>query len=393
MTPSTGEVPAPAPESTGASAAPPAHAPTLREALGAPSLKEKGAALGAWWKDTRIARMLARYNGANGALLSSGMALTSLLSLTAALTVAVTVFMAVLGGNEQLRDAFFSAIGEAIPNLLKTDSDPSGLVDPDALRMSGAVSVTGVIALAVMAWSAIGVVGQLGASIRAMFAIRATPGNPVVQIARNGLGALGLGLSLVAGAGVGIAVDLAGDFVLGLLGLEPSGVSRTVLSWTGVALSLVVYALVSWLLIVVVARARPPKRDLVWGIVLIALASIVLRIAGTSAVGAAKGPLLATAATLVTLVLWINLQVRVVLTICAWIANPPSPGLPATAREVHFLETPNYVTRSVPATLAWPHNPVSGEIRPDPLHDTAERMLGADWRIREGRGLPRAPQS
>ncbi len=386
MTPSTGRVPAPARDSHGA---PASHAPTLREALGAPSLKEKGAALGAWWKDTRIARMLARYNGANGALLSSGMALTSLLSLTAALT----VFMAVLGGNEQLRDAFFSAIGEAIPNLLKTDSDPSGLVDPDALRMSGAVSVTGVIALAVMAWSAIGVVGQLGASIRAMFAIRATPGNPVVQIARNGLGALGLGLSLVAGAGVGIAVDLAGDFVLGLLGLEPSGVSRTVLSWTGVALSLVVYALVSWLLIVVVARARPPKRDLVWGIVLIALASIVLRIAGTSAVGAAKGPLLATAATLVTLVLWINLQVRVVLTICAWIANPPSPGLPATAREVHFLETPNYVTRSVPATLAWPHNPVSGEIRPDPLHDTAERMLGADWRIREGRGLPRAPRS
>ncbi|MBB6335257.1 YhjD/YihY/BrkB family envelope integrity protein [Schaalia hyovaginalis] len=347
----------------------PRPSPSLKAALQAPGLAAKGAALGEWWNRTRIARALARYNGANGPLLSSGMALTSLLSLTAALTVAVTAFMAVLGGNETMREALFSGIAQTIPNLLKTDEDPSGLIDPESLVMSGAVSATGMIALAVMAWSAVSVVGQFGASIRAMFAIRVVPSHPLVLIARNALGALALGLSLVLGAGLGVAVDMTGEALPGLLGLDSSGVPLALLDALSTLLALLVYALVSWVLIGVVAQVRVPMRRLMPGVVLIALASVVLRIAGTSVVGAAKGPLLATAATLITLVLWINLQVRAVLLICAWIADPPAPEKPASARATHFLETPNYVTRSVPATLAWQYDPVSGEVRPDPPDD------------------------
>ncbi|MDY4261923.1 MAG: YhjD/YihY/BrkB family envelope integrity protein [Schaalia hyovaginalis] len=349
----------------------PRPVPSLKTALQAPSLTAKGAALGEWWNQTRIARALARYNGANGPLLSSGMALTSLLSLTAALTVAVTAFMAVLGGNETMREALFSGIARTIPNLLKTDEDPSGLIDPESLVMSGAVSATGMIALAIMAWSAVSVVGQLGASIRAMFAIRVVPSNLLVLIARNALGALALGLSLVLGAGLGVAVDMTGEALPGLLGLDSSSASLALLDALSTLLALLVYALVSWVLIGVVAQVRVPMRRLLTGVFLIALASIVLRIAGTSVVGAAKGPLLATAATLITLVLWINLQVRAVLLICAWIADPPAPERPASARAIHFLETPNYVTRSVPATLAWQYDPVSGEVRPDPLDESA----------------------
>ena len=349
----------------------PRPVPSLKTALQAPSLTAKGAALGEWWSRTRIARALARYNGANGPLLSSGMALTSLLSLTAALTVAVTGFMAVLGGNETMREALFSGIARTIPNLLKTDEDPSGLIDPESLVMSGAVSATGMIALAIMAWSAVSVVGQLGASIRAMFAIRVVPSHPLVLIARNALGALALGLSLVLGAGLGVAVDMTGEALPGLLGLDSSSASLALLDALSTLLALLVYALVSWVLIGVVAQVRVPMRRLLTGVLLIALASIVLRIAGTSVVGAAKGPLLATAATLITLVLWINLQVRAVLLICAWIADPPAPEKPASARAIHFLETPNYVTRAVPATLAWQYDPVSGEVRPDPLDESA----------------------
>ncbi|MCF2711497.1 YhjD/YihY/BrkB family envelope integrity protein [Schaalia hyovaginalis] len=349
----------------------PRPVPSLKTALQAPSLTAKGAALGEWWNQTRIARALARYNGANGPLLSSGMALTSLLSLTAALTVAVTAFMAVLGGNETMREALFSGIARTIPNLLKTDEDPSGLIDPESLVMSGAVSATGMIALAIMAWSAVSVVGQLGASIRAMFAIRVVPSHPLVLIARNALGALALGLSLVLGAGLGVAVDMTGEALPGLLGLDSSSASLALLDALSTLLALLVYALVSWVLIGVVAQVRVPMRRLLTGVLLIALASIVLRIAGTSVVGAAKGPLLATAATLITLVLWINLQVRAVLLICAWIADPPAPERPASARAIHFLETPNYVTRAVPATLAWQYDPVSGEVRPDPLDESA----------------------
>ncbi|QPK80884.1 YihY/virulence factor BrkB family protein [Schaalia sp. ZJ405] len=354
------------------------EAPRLTEALGAEGFPAKAAALGQWWAATRLARALTRYNQRNGTLLTGGMALTALTSLTAALTVAITIFMLVLGDNEQLRTAFFETIDSAVPNLLKTPTTPDGLVDPHALIMSNAVSVTGIVALAIMAWSAIGVVGQLGNSIRAMFSIGITPGNPVIKILMNALGALGLGVGLIASAGLGILVSFAGDWLLGLVGLAGSGFSAVILRILTEVISFGVYFFVTWLLIRVVSRVRVPKHDLYWGLAIIALISIVLRNLGTSVVGAVSGPLLATAATLITLVLWLNLQVRVVLTGCAWMANPPKAHAPATPRQVHFMETPNYVSLSAPHTLQWPHNAISGEVMPDELHEAAAIMLGDD---------------
>nr|MCW1092200.1 hypothetical protein [Streptococcus anginosus] len=90
----------------------------------------------------------------------------------------------------ELRTAFFDAIAHAIPSLIQTDDNPNGMVSPDDFVMTGAVSITGIIALAIMAWSAIGVIGQLANSIRKMFAIPTVPDNPVIQILRNALGAL-----------------------------------------------------------------------------------------------------------------------------------------------------------------------------------------------------------
>ncbi len=321
------------------------------------------------WNQTRIARTFARYSGANGSLLSSGMALTSLLSLSAALTVAVTAFMAVLGRNAAMRDALFSSIAQTIPHLLKTEEDPSGLINPDTLVMTGGLSATGIVALAIMTWSAVNVVGQFGTSIRAMFGLRCLPSSPLAVIARNALGALALGVSFIFGACLGVAVDMTGEALLNVLGFDSSLFSFVFLDVATVLLALFVYALVSWILISVVAQVRVPARQLIPGVFLIACASIVLRIAGTSVVGTVKGPLLATAATLITLVLWINLQVRVVLVICAWIANPPAPEKPSSGDESHFFDTPNYVTHSVPETLSWRYDSVSGEIRPEAVTD------------------------
>ncbi|WP_022867623.1 YhjD/YihY/BrkB family envelope integrity protein [Schaalia vaccimaxillae] len=331
-----------------------------------------------WWQETRLARALARFGTANGLLLSSGMALTALTSLTAALTLAVTVFMAVLGDNAELRKAFFEAIDEAIPNLLKTDDSPDGIVAPESLIFTDALSWTGIIALAVMAWSAISMVMQLARSTRAMFGVIAVPMNMVMQYLRYAVGALALGVGLVAGAGFGIAVDLAGDWLLSLLSLDATWASRLALQALTIAVSVAIFALISAVIIQVVSGVRVPKQDLVWGCVMIAVGAIVLRMLGTTVVGSVKGPLLATAATLITLVLWLNLQVRVYLTLCAWMANPPKTWIPNSDAQVHFDETPNFITHSAPHTLEWPHNPVSGIIGPDTIHEASRKMLGED---------------
>lgn len=337
-------------------------APALREALAAPGLQGRIRALTNWWGSTRVARTLARYGSRNGGLLASGMALTTLLSLTAALTVGWTLFMTVLGSNAQLRTGVIDSVNTVLPGLMATGTS-GGLLDPDSLVAAPGLSVTSVVAFLVMAWSAVSLMGSFGSSIRAMFGVVASADNAVVSLARNVLGALGLGLAALASAGLGILVSLFGDWTFRHVGVDP-GAGRVLAQVGSVGVSFLVDAGVTVLLVRVVSGVRAPRRDLVRGAVMVAVASAVLRQVGTVAVGSVTGPLLTTATAVVTLVLWINLQVRVVLTVCAWMANPPR-ALPVPDPDaVHYRERPNFVTMSVPATLEWPHHPITGEVQP-----------------------------
>lgn len=355
------------------SRAPSAH-PLLREttggslrallrALSTGNLLTRINAVVLWWPNTRIARTLARYNNRNGGLLSTGMALTTLLSLTAALTAGLTVFMSILGGSKELRAAVFTNLDQALPNLLATPSNPDGLVNPDSLIYSSSLSWTGGISFAVAIWVGINVVGQMGSSIRAMFAVTAIPDSYLRTLLRNILGALGIGVSFLLAAALTVVTDIAGEAIFDAIGWSGTGprLAATAMSYT---VQVLVYAAATWLLIRLVAGVRVPRRELLWGLAATGAFSLVLRIIGTSAAVSVKGPLLTTATALVTLVLWLNLQVRLVLTMCAWMANPPRLRLVTNPDAVHFTECPNYVTVSAPHTLVWPHNAASGELVP-----------------------------
>ena len=115
---------------------------------------------------------------------------------------------------------------------------------------------------------------------------------------------------------------------------------------------------------------RAPRADLARGALATAAATSILRLLGTSLVGmVSRNLLLASFTALATLLLWLNISVRIVLVGAAYTANPPIPYQPVTAGELHAKQTPNYVTASVPATLVWPHNPITGAIVPDPGGD------------------------
>ncbi|WP_257478285.1 YihY/virulence factor BrkB family protein [Acidipropionibacterium jensenii] len=344
--------------------APPA-APPLKEALRAPGVKGRVTGLATWWKSTRLARALSRYGNANGGLLASGMALTTMLSLTAVLTVAITTFMAVLGRDDELRASFLNALNSALPGILKTSDNPGGLVSPDALIQSNTSSLTGIIALVIAAYSAISLLNSLTTSIQTMFGLVALPGNAVMKYVRSALGLLGLGIGLLATSGLGILVNVFGSWLNRALGLSP-GVGRVSLLVGTQLVSLVIDAALVLMLVRFVARVRVPRRDLLWGLAMFAIASAVLRELGTTAVGSVNGAVLASATAVLTLILWINLGVRVLLLVCAWMANPPQPISVSDAAEVHFDRSPNFVTMSSPETLEWPHHAVTGEVQPVP---------------------------
>ncbi|MGO1593398.1 MAG: YhjD/YihY/BrkB family envelope integrity protein, partial [Ancrocorticia sp.] len=120
-------------------------------------------------------------------------------------------------------------------------------------------------------------------------------------------------------------------------------------------------------LIRVMSGVRPPRRDLWIGSLMGGVAMSAIRLLGTTVVGSVgDNALLASVAAIATLLLWLNLCARVVLIVAAYMANPPRPEKITSPDELHFKETPNFVTESEPSTLDWNYNPVTGDIMVQP---------------------------
>ena len=98
-------------------------------------------ALFAWWQHTRPARANARFGARGGGVLTGGIAYAALFSVFAALTIGYTVFMAVLGDNDELRQEVLDAVNASLPGLDRHRRRRSGMIDPDALVLSGGLTV------------------------------------------------------------------------------------------------------------------------------------------------------------------------------------------------------------------------------------------------------------
>lgn len=343
-----------------------------------PSFVDRLQALLEWWKHSRLGRALARYGSARGALLAGGITYSALFSIFAALAIGYTAFMAVLGGNEELRESVLDGVNDALPGIIDTGNN-GGLLDPDDLVQDTALNLTSVIAVAVLLWTAISVMAALKRSIRAMFGIVVPKANPVIARLRDLAGFLIMALAVVLTAALGIAAGAAGTWVMDLIGID-GPVAAASLRILGFAVALVVDAAVFVLLFRVLAGVRAPRRDLLIGAVVGGVAAGVLRYFGTSLVGSADNPVLAAGAALITLLLWVNLLARVALIVAAWTANPPAPPKPKDPAATKFDESPNFVTLSVPETLTWDYEAITGtvqateEVRDEVLTSDLERL-------------------
>lgn len=309
-------------------------------------------------------------------MLAGGITYSALFSVFAALAIGYTVFMAVLGNNEELRSSVLSSVNSALPGIIDT-GDNGGLVDPDDLVMSTSLNSTSIIAAIVLLWTAMSVMTGLRRATRAMFGIVTPKENFALAKGRDLLAFLVLALAVVLTAALSIAAGTAGSAVMTTI-----GVSGALAEWSlrilGLLAALIVDVAVIALLIRTLAGVHAPRRDLLLGALVGGVASGVLRVGGTSLVGSADNPVLASAAAIVTLLLWINLLARVFLMVSAWTANPPAPPKPRAPEDTRFERYPNYVTLSVPETLDWPYQPTTGAV--EPLAEFQQAAKAADLR-------------
>ncbi|MDR1118727.1 MAG: YihY/virulence factor BrkB family protein [Bifidobacteriaceae bacterium] len=249
-------------------------------------------------------------------------AYSALFSLVAILTIALTVFAAVLGGDPSLDKAVEAQLAAAFPGVLKTGG--AGLVAPSSWIRSGTLSVTSAVAAAVLVWSALSAMGAVQTGVRAMFQVApARSGAALMGRVWALAGFAGLGVGLLASAVVSVGAASAGEWAGHALGTAGAAAA---FRWAGYAVSLLVDAACVGLVFTVVAGARPGRRDLVLGSLAAAAAMGVLKHLGTRVVAhAASNALLASATTVVTLLVWVNLMSRVLLYAAAWTATPHRP--------------------------------------------------------------------
>jgi membrane protein len=285
------------------------------------------------WKNSRLARALKQYTLANGALLCGGITYKALFSLFAALTIGFTVFVRVLGNNVELRDSVVEAINNAVPGLI-ADSDHRGILSIDDLVVSTGLNLTSIIAFGVLLWAVITCMDAVRASVRAMFSLppkgATAIGAKLRSLAAFVCVAVGILLSSVAGVFANSVGRIFDDS-------RPLGAVTSVALNLGSHLATLLFDAAVFVLIVrLLAGVKLPRRDLLIGAVTSAIGFAVIRYLGTSVVvgSATNNPLFATGAVLVTILVWLYMCSRILLTASALAANVPLEQLEKIERDL-----------------------------------------------------------
>lgn len=279
-----------------------------------------------WAQGTRPARVLRRYTDANGPLLAQGLSWQAIFATFAALWVGFAAAGFWLREATPLRDALIDGITTAVPGLI--DTGEGGAVRLDQLLSVGVLGWTGAIAALGLIWTAISWFGSGRSAVRTVAGIDRTAGNFALLKLRDAGLALGFGLAVIASAALSLASTAFLTALLGWFGIDHASPFTTIA--TRAAGLLIVFAadcLLLWLFFRWAAGIRAPRRAMLEGVALGALALGVLKaLGGLLLGGATSNPLLASFAVIIGLLIWFNFMCQVILLAAAWTAETGGLG-------------------------------------------------------------------
>ncbi|MCT1478230.1 YihY/virulence factor BrkB family protein [Microbacterium sp. p3-SID336] len=273
----------------------------------------------AWALARRPVRAALLYSERRGPMLADSVTYRALFSVFAGVLLGFSIAALWLSGNPDAWRAIIDAVQSAVPGLIGED----GVIDTKDLRSPASFSIAGIISLVALIGSALGAIGSLRTAIRV---IAGTVQDDILFIwvmVRNLLLGLGIGVAFVLAAGLTFVGQLGATWIADLLEL-PS--DSPLVAWTVRLLSLlVVFALDAGLIIgafLLLSGVRPAARSLWTGALLGAFGLIVLQqLSGLFVGGATSNPLLASFASLLALLIWLNLSTQVILVACAYIVT------------------------------------------------------------------------
>ncbi|WP_223628419.1 YihY/virulence factor BrkB family protein [Microbacterium sp. EST19A] len=260
----------------------------------------------------------------NGFLLAAGVSYQALFAIFAAIYLAFAIAGLWLGGSSMAVDRVIDFINLYIPNLIK---DQGGVFTPAQVqeiadKTTGVLSITGLIALGTVIWTAIGWVTFSRRATRDIFGLPPDLRSYVLLKARDLLAALIFGVALIAGSILSSASAAALSWILSLLGWD-SGSDGLNLS-IRIGTVVVSFALLTAALAAMVRflTGTSLQWSIIWpGALLGGGAMTVLQFgAGFLLSYTPTNPLLATFAIFVGLLLWFRINGVVMLVASSWIA-------------------------------------------------------------------------
>ncbi|WP_460773366.1 YhjD/YihY/BrkB family envelope integrity protein [Microbacterium sp. GXF7504] len=279
----------------------------------------------AWALERKLVRAFLLYSDHRGPSLADGITYRTLFSVFAGVLLGFSIAALWLAGNPDAWQALVGAVEAAVPGI-------GDIVDFDDIHPVG-LSFAGIVSLVGLVGAAIGAIGSLRVALRTLSGQLHDDTFFVWVLLRNLLLALLIGGLLAASAAATVVGTASVDALLGWLGL-------TTLSWLAQAATTTVTLVVTFALDVaaillafrLLSGVRAPARALWPGALLGGVGLTVLQaLSGLFVGGAASNPLLATFASLIALLLWLNLSAQVILIAAAYIIT----GVEDAADRVH----------------------------------------------------------
>lgn len=262
-------------------------------------------------------RAFLRYSERRGAMLADSVTYRTLFSIFAAVLLGFSLAALWLSGDSEAWSALVAAVDRTIPGLV----GEGGLIKVDNIALPVGLSIAGVFSLVGLVGAAIGAIGSLRTAMR-LLCDKLTDDVPIwLVLLRNVALAIGVGAALIASAAVTMLGTAGLGTVAGWLGL--AGDDRA-LAWGTRALAILVTFVLDAAVIAVLFRVlsgvRAPAKALWIGSLLGAVGLTALQLlSGLFVGGAASNPLLASFASLIALLLWINLSAQVILIATSYI--------------------------------------------------------------------------
>ena len=272
-----------------------------------------------WALARRPVRALLLYSERRGAMLADSITYRALFSVFAGVLLGFSIAALWLAGNPDAWQAIIRAVQSVVPGLIGED----GVIKTTDLQAPASLSIAGIISLVGLVGAALGAIGSLRTAVRV---IAGTTHDDILfiwVILRNLLLAIGIAVAFLAAALLTFVGQLGVAWISDLLGLSADsvlvGVTVRVLSL------LVVFALNTALIIGIfrlLSGVKPSARSLWSGALLGGFGLLVLQELSSLFVGGAtSNPLLASFASLLALLIWMNFSSQVILIACAYIVT------------------------------------------------------------------------